>query len=95
MNNALKLGLGLVALGAAAYVVHRAMKKAQDKKNGGSAGFAGAAGTGPGGRLAAISAAARRGAPQYACLCSCGAKIFLSAGETPADCPAKCRERCN
>lgn len=95
MNNALKLGLGLVALGAAAYVVHRSMKKAQQKKNGGSAGFAGAQGGGPSSRLAAISAAARRGAPEYACLCSCGQKIWLRSGQTTADCPALCRDRCN
>ena len=92
MNNILKYGLGLAALGVTVYVAGRAWKKSQEKKNGGSAGFAGAAGN-P--RLAAISSAARRGAPQYACNCLCGAKVFLAAGETPADCPAKCKERCN
>lgn len=89
MSNLVKYGVGLAALGVAIYLVTKARKKTQT----GAAGFAGASGTGS--RLAAISAAARRGAPQYACLCSCGAKIFLASGETPADCPAKCRERCN
>jgi hypothetical protein len=89
MNNVVKYGVGLAALGVAIYLVTKARKKSQS----GAVGFAGAAG--PGSRLAAISAAARRGAPQYACLCSCGAKIFLGPGETAADCPAKCRDRCN
>lgn len=93
MNNLLKWGLGLAALGVTVYVAGRAWKKSQEKKNGGSAGFAGASGTNP--RLAAIASAARRGQPQYACNCPCGAKVFLAAGETPANCAAKCRDRCN
>ena len=89
MNTYVKWGLGLAALGAAVYLVNKSMNKS---KGTGQAGFAGAAGN-P--RLAAIASAARRGAPQYACNCPCGAKVFLAAGETPANCPAKCRDRCN
>jgi hypothetical protein len=90
-NNILTWVLGLAALGVTVYVAGRAWKKSQDKK-GGMAGFAGAAGN-P--RLRAIASASRGGAPQYACNCSCGAKVFLAAGETPANCAAKCRDRCN
>jgi hypothetical protein len=89
MNTYVKWGLGLAALGAAVYLVNKSMKKS---KGTGASGFAGAAGN-P--RLAAIASAARRGTPQYACLCSCGAKIYLGSGQTSADCPALCRDRCN
>lgn len=91
MNQLLKYGLGLAALGVTVYVVGRAWKKSQDNKNGGSAGFAGAAGN-P--RLRAIASAARGGAPQYACNCSCGRKVWLGSGQTSADCPALCRDAC-
>jgi hypothetical protein len=43
MNNLLKWGLGLAALGVTVYVAGRAWKKSQEKK-GGMAGFAGATG---------------------------------------------------
>lgn len=46
MNQLLKYGLGLAALGVTVYVVGRAWKKSQDNKNGGTAGFAGAEGGG-------------------------------------------------
>lgn len=45
MNNLLKWGLGLAALGVTVYVAGRAWKKSQDNSKGkGTAGFAGAAG---------------------------------------------------
>jgi membrane protease subunit (stomatin/prohibitin family) len=91
MNTLLKWGVGVAALGVTAYVVGRAWKKSQQKNN--NVGFAGAAG--PGSRLAAISSAARGGAPQYACNCSCGAKVWLKDGQTAKDCPELCRDRCN
>lgn len=91
MNNLLKWGLGLAALGVTVYVAGRAWKKSQDKKNGGTAGFAGAAGN-P--RLRAIAAASRGGAPQYACNCRCGRRVSLASGQTPADCPALCQDAC-
>jgi hypothetical protein len=43
MNNLLKYGIGLAALGLTVYVAGVAWKRSQDKKNG-AAGFAGAAG---------------------------------------------------
>ncbi len=47
MNNLLKWGLGLAALGVTVYVAGRAWKKSQaNSKATGSAGFAGAAGGG-------------------------------------------------
>jgi hypothetical protein len=51
MNNLLKYGIGLAALGLTVYVAGVAWKRSQDKKNG-TAGFAGAAG--PGSRLSKI-----------------------------------------
>ena len=54
MNNLLKWGLGLAALGVTVYVAGRAWKKSQaNSKATGSAGFAGAAG---GSRLSRIAA---------------------------------------
>ena len=91
MNNVVKYGIGLVGLAVTVYIVGVAWKRSQ-KKNGGAAGFAGAAGN-P--RLAAIASAARRGTPQYACNCSCGRKVTLGSGQTSADCPALCRDRCS
>jgi len=66
MNQLLKYGLGLAALGVTVYVVGRAWKKSQDNKNGGSAGFAGAAGgaTGIGGLRGNI--------PKMGAQCLCG-----------------------
>lgn len=66
MNNLLKWGLGLAALGVTVYVAGRAWKKSQDKKNGGTAGFAGAAG-GPTG-IAGI----RGNIPKTGAQCLCG-----------------------
>lgn len=55
MNNLLKWGLGLAALGVTVYVAGRAWKKSQaNSKATGSAGFAGAAG---GSRLSQIAKA--------------------------------------
>jgi hypothetical protein len=88
MNNLVKYGVGLAALGVAIYLVTKSRKKTQS----GAAGFAGAAG---GNRLAAIASAARGGAPQYACNCSCGQKVYLRDGQTPKDCAELCRDRCN
>ena len=53
MNNLLKYGIGLAALGLTVYVAGVAWKRSQDKKNG-TAGFAGAAG---GSRLSGIAKA--------------------------------------
>jgi hypothetical protein len=53
MNNLLKYGIGLAALGLTVYVAGVAWKRSQDKKNG-TAGFAGAAG---GSRLSRIAKA--------------------------------------
>lgn len=71
MNNLLKWGLGLAALGVTVYVAGRAWKKSQEKKNGGMAGFAGAAGD-P--RLRAIAAGARTrtGGSAGGAQCLCG-----------------------
>jgi hypothetical protein len=91
MNNTLKWGLGLAALGVTVYVAGRAWKKSQNK-NSGMAGFAGAAGN-P--RLRAIASSSRGGAPQYACNCSCGRKVMLRSGQTKADCSALCRDACS
>jgi hypothetical protein len=59
MNNLLKWGLGLAALGVTVYVAGRAWKKSQENKKDGSAGFAGAAG--PSGRAARFQAIAKAG----------------------------------
>ena len=68
MNNLLKWGLGLAALGVTVYVAGRAWKKSQDKK-GGMAGFAGASGN-P--RLRAIAAGTRGNIPTGETQCLCG-----------------------
>ena len=70
MNNLLKWGLGLAALGVTVYVAGRAWKKSQEKK-GGMAGFAGASGDE---RLRRIAAGAqtRTGAPLGKPQCLCG-----------------------
>lgn len=73
MNNLLKWGLGLAALGVTVYVAGRAWKKSQDKKNGGMAGFAGAAGEGnPRLRGIAAGVRTRTGAPAGGAQCLCG-----------------------
>ena len=72
MNNLLKWGLGLAALGVTVYVAGRAWKKSQaNSKATGSAGFAGAAGN-P--RLQGIAAGVRTrtGAPMGGAQCLCG-----------------------
>jgi len=92
MNNLLKYGIGLLALGVTVYVVGVAWKRSQ-KKNGGAAGFAGAAGN-P--RLRGIAQSVRGpGQPQTVCLCSCGKRVGIPSGQTKAACPELCRDVCN
>jgi hypothetical protein len=62
MNNLLKYGIGLAALGLTVYVAGVAWKRSQDKKNG-TAGFAGAAG--PSSRLARIQKGMGGNIPRY------------------------------
>jgi len=70
MNQLLKYGLGLAALGVTVYVVGRAWKKSQtNSKATGSAGFAGAAGN-P--RLQGIAAGVRGNIPKTSAQCLCG-----------------------
>ena len=73
MNNLLKWGLGLAALGVTVYVAGRAWKKSQANKSTGSAGFAGAAGEGnPRLRGIAAGARTRTNMPGGGAQCLCG-----------------------
>jgi hypothetical protein len=68
MNNVVKYGIGLLALGVTVYVVGVAWKRSQ-KKNNGAAGFVGAEGN-P--RLRAIAAGTRGNIPKGETQCLCG-----------------------
>lgn len=68
MNNVVKYGVGLLALGVTVYVAGVAWRRSQ-KKNGSMLGFAGAAGN-P--KLRGIASGTRGNVPKLGAQCLCG-----------------------